>query len=320
MSEIATVALPFFGLVFLGYAIGRWGPVKREFYEGFGFLVRYGALPALYFRLLAAGPRADVTAWSFILTTTFATYCAFAIAFSFAALINRGRVPEATIEGLAGSHSANVYLAPGLALAALGPAAGVPTALIVAFDALMVTVLTPLMMAMAATERMTARTILRAIGHDFLAQPFLIGAGLGFLYALTGLGLPGPVDFLLTSISGAAVPCALVAIGLALAERAPNLPTPDVGILVAIKLVAHPLIVWLLLSWIGGFDRIWVSAALLIAALPPGLELIAAARRYRSFMAGASLAVLWGSLASVVTLTIALVLVLNDLLPADPFR
>jgi predicted permease len=320
MSEIATVALPFFGLVFLGYGIGRWGPVKREFYEGFSFLVRYAALPAMYFRLLAAGPRSDVTAWSFILTTTFATYCAFAIAFSVAALINRGRVPEATIEGLAGAHSANAYLAPGLALAALGPAAGVPTALVVAFDGLMLTILTPLMMAMAATERMTAAGFVRSLGDDLLAQPFLIAAAVGFLYALTGLGLPGPADFLLTSLSGAAIPCALVAIGLALSERALKPPTVNVGVLVAIKLVGHPLIVWLLLSWIGGFDRTWVNAALLIAALPPGLELIAAARRYRSYVAGASLAVLWGSIASVVTLTIALILVLNDLLPLDPFR
>jgi predicted permease len=320
MSEIATVALPFFGLVFLGYGIGRWGPVKREFYEGFAFLVRYAALPALYFRLLAAAPRSDVASWSFILTTTFATYCAFAIAFSFAALINRGRVPEATIEGLAGSHSANVYLAPGLALAALGPVAGVPTALIVAFDGLMLTVLTPLMMAMAATERLTFAGLARSIGRDLAAQPYLIGAAIGFLYSVTGLGLPGPLDFLLASLSGAAVPCALVAVGLALSERPANPPTADVGVLAAIKLVAHPLIVWLLLSWIGGFDRIWIGAALLIAALPPGIELIATARRYRTYVAGASLAVLWGSLASVVTLTIALVLVLDDMLPLDPFR
>jgi predicted permease len=320
MSEIATVALPFFGLVFLGYGIGRWGPVKREFYEGFAFLVHYAALPALYFRLLAVAPRADVTAWSFILTTTFATYCAFAIAFSFAALINRGRVPEATIEGLAGCQSANVCLAPALALAALGPAAGVPVALVVAFDAIMLTALTPLMMAMAATERISFAGLAQSIGRDLARQPFLIGGAIGFLYSLTGFGLPGPLDFTLASLAGAAVPCALVAVGLALSEQTVGPPTADVVVLAVIKLVVHPLIVWMLLSWIGGFDRVWIGAALLVAALPPGMELIAMARRYRSYVAGASLAVLWGSIASIATLTVALIVVLNDLLPLDPFR
>jgi predicted permease len=125
---------------------------------------------------------------------------------------------------------------------------------------------------------------------------------------------------MLASLAGAAVPCALVAVGLALSERPVQPPTADVGILAAIKLLVHPLIVWLLLSWIGGFDRVWIGAALLVAALPPGIELITMARRYRTYVAGASLAVLWGSIASIATLTVALIIVLNDLLPLDPFR
>ncbi len=143
MSEIATIALPFFGLVFLGYAVGRWGPIRREQLTGLDFFARYIALPVPLFQLLIRTPFEQLTAWSFVLTTAFATYCAFAIAFSFAALVNRGRVPEATIAGLAGSYSAGSYLAPGLTLAAFGAAAGVPTVLVVVFDSLMLLVLTP---------------------------------------------------------------------------------------------------------------------------------------------------------------------------------
>ena len=320
MSEIATVALPFFGLVFLGYALGRWGPVKRDLFAGFEFLVRSVALPALYFRLLATAPIGEVASWSFILTTAFATYCAFAIAFSFAALLNRGRVPEATVEGLAGSQSAAAWLAPALTLAALGTMAGVPTALVVAFDGLMLAVLTPLMMALAATERTTFLGTAEAIGRDLLREPVLIGAALGFLWSLTGIGLPGPLGGFFGYLAAAAIPAGLILFGLRLFDRRVDQPPVDVGVLVAIKLVVHPLIVWLLLSWIGGFDPAWVAAAVLIAALPPGVEVLAAASRYRSYGARASQAVLWGSLASVVTLLVALVIVLGGFLPADPFR
>jgi len=320
MSDIATAALPFFGLVFLGYAVGRWGPVRRDLFAGFEFFVRSIALPALYFQLLATAPIAEVASWSFILTTAFGTYCAFAIAFSFAALINRGHVPEATVEGLAGSQAAATWLAPGLTLAALGAGAGVPTALMVAFDSLMLAILTPLMMALAATDRTTLRRTAEAIGWDLLREPVIIGAALGFLWSATGIGLPGPLGGFFGLLSAAAVPAALILFGLTLFDRKVDRPPADVGVLIVIKLVVHPLIVWLLLSWIGGFPPVWVAAAVLVAALPPGVEVLAAAARYRSYGARASQAMLWGSAASVVTLLVTLVVVLGGLLPADPFR
>ncbi|HZD61917.1 MAG TPA: hypothetical protein VE200_03895 [Xanthobacteraceae bacterium] len=48
--------------------------------------------------------------------------------------------------------------------------------------------------------------------------------------------------------------------------------TPELPILLLIKLILHPLIVWTLFSAIGGFDRIWVFTAVLMAALPPALN------------------------------------------------
>ncbi len=315
MSEIATIALPFFGLVFLGYGIGRWGPVKREGFAGLEFVVRYFALPMLYFQLLARTPFDQLMTWSFVLTTTFATYCAFAIAFSFAALINRGRVAEATVAGLAGSYSASAYLAPGLTLAAFGSAAGAPTALVVAFDGIMLLILTPLMMALGTTERASSLTTLRRIGMDVAIQPLLLAALAGFVVSGIGLGLPRPVDAFVSLLGQAAAPAALIVFGLVLSERPVGRVPADVPVLIGIKLVVHPLIAYLLLGWIGGFDRIWVATAILIAALPPAADVLAIARRYRSYATRASIATLFGALASVVTITIALVLAVLELLP-----
>lgn len=320
MSEIARIALPFFGLVFLGYGVGRWGPIKRDGLPGLEFFVRYLALPAFYFQLLARTPFDQLTDWSFVLTTTFATYCAFAIAFSFAALINRGRVPEATVAGLAGSYSASSYLAPGLTLAAFGSAAAAPTALVVAFDSVMLLVLTPLMMALGATERASFTSTLRRIGRDISARPLIPATVGGFAVSAIGFGLPGPVDALASLLGQAAAPAALFVVGLMLSERPVGRVPADVSVLIAIKLVAHPVIAYLLLTWIGGFDPIWVASAVLIAALPPAADALAIARHYRSYVARASTAVLFGALASVATITIALALVVLRLLPLEPFR
>jgi malonate transporter len=77
----------------------------------------------------------------------------------------------------------------------------------------------------------------------------------------------------------------------------------EVPVLVAVKLALHPTLVFLLLSLFGPFDEIWVDAAVLMAALPPALNVFVFARQYDAWVEQASSAVLIGTLVSVVTLT-----------------
>src|SRR3954452_18565282 len=190
MSEIATIALPFFGLVLFGYLAVRWKKVQSDGLAGLNFLFFYLALPALFFGLVAATPFRELDNFSFVLTTTFSTYCAFALAFSFAALLHRGAIAEATIEGLSGSYANIAFMAPGLTLAAFGPAAGAPTALILSFDAAMLAGLTPAMMALGAIHRVDGAKMLRFITRDVFLHPVIIATFAGFLWSATGLGLP----------------------------------------------------------------------------------------------------------------------------------
>ena len=60
-----------------------------------------------------------------------------------------------------------------------------------------------------------------------------------------------------------------------------------------------------MLSLLGPFAETWVSAAVLMAALPPALNMFEMARQYDTWVAQASGSVLFGTLVSVVTLTAA---------------
>ena len=261
MSEIVTLLFPFFGVILLGYGAGYFKIVKADQLAGLDFFVFYLALPALFIQLIAATPLASFAGWSFIGTTTFATYCAFAIAFSIGALINGGHVPEATVQGLAGSYSNTAYLAPALVIGAFGSTAAVPMALIFSFDSAM-----------------------------------------------------------LSLAAGAAAPGALFVLGVNLALRPVARVPLEVPIIVAVKLLVHPLIVYLLLSWVGGFDPIWLQTAVLIAALPPAANVLALAQQYGVYGDRASAALLFGTAISAVTVTLALLGLLHDVLPLVPFR
>jgi hypothetical protein len=294
--------------------------VPADGLAGLNFLVFYFALPALFFRLVAATPFRELANLPFVLTTTFSTYCAFALAFSFGALLHRGAMAEATVEGLSGSYANIALLAPGLTLAAFGEAAGAPTALIASFDTAMLAALTPLMMALGAARRAEGAKMLRFIGKDIFLNPVILATLAGSLWSATGLALPGTIAGCLSFVGAAAPPAGLFAVGVRLAAK----PFRPLGlgapVLVAIKLVVHPLIVYLLLGWIGGFDPVWVRAAILCAALPPAIDVADFARKYGADRKLAATTIVLGTAAAAVTVTVTLVLIAFDLLPAEPFR
>jgi malonate transporter and related proteins len=319
MNEIVSILLPFFGLIALGYGAGRWRGTTPDGMAGLNFFVFYLALPALFFQLIAETPFEQLTSWSFILTTIFGTYCTFAIAFSIGALINRGNVPVSTIQGLVGAYSNSGYMAPGLTLAAFGAAAAAPTALIFTFENALLFALVPMMMALGSAERSNLRELLTRIGRGVFLHPFIIAIAAGFAAAAGGVSPPQAIDSLLTLLRSAAAPCALFAIGVGLGVRTPKHVGAELPVLIGIKLLVHPLVVYLLLSWIGGFDPIWVYTAVLMAALPPAANVFVLARQYRTYVAGASTAILLATLLSIFTVSTILSLILTGTLPTTRF-
>jgi predicted permease len=58
----------------------------------------------------------------------------------------------------------------------------------------------------------------------------------------------------------------------------------------------------------------------LVAALPPAANVVTLAKRYHAFGERASVVVLLATVISVATVTLTLILILNEMLPTDPFR
>ena len=101
----------------------------------------------------------------------------------------------------------------------------------------------------------------------------MIAPTLGAIVLLSGFEVPGPVQVFLDLLGAAASPCALIALGLFLADagesEAPGSKL-TVGLLAGLKLIAQPLITWVIAGPILGLSPFLVSGAVLIAALPTG--------------------------------------------------
>lgn len=319
MSELIglfNLLAPFFGLIGLGFLCGRFVRQPEAGLAWMQFFVIYVALPCLFFRLIADKPLDELTNWWFITATTLATFCAFALSFSAGWRYTKD-LPQSVMQGVAGSYSNIGYMGPPLILAALGQAASAPVVLIFVFDNLLLFSLIPLLMSVAGLEKLSLSATIRRIVWRILTHPFNVATMLGIAASYLHLTLPGPLNQMVTWLSGAAAPCALFILGVTVAMRPLRRIPGEVPILVVTKLVLHPLFVWILLSAIGDFGETWTYAALTMAALPPALNIFVISTQYNVGVERASACVLIGTIASMVTLTALLFVIRTGMLPYD---
>ena len=320
MAEVLSLALPFFGLILLGFASGRFVRLPESGLAWLNYFIIYIALPPLFFQLVSRTPFEQLANGRFILVTTLATAITFYLAIGVGLWLRRGNLPEATIAGIVGGYANVGYMGPGLTLAALGPAAAVPTALIFTFESTFFFAAVPFLMALSGVERESGLKMALTVARRVFTHPFIVATMLGVVFAGLQVRPPAAIDKVLDYLANAAAPCALFTLGVTVALRPlASVPT-EMPILVGIKLILHPLIAWLLLSAVGGFEPVWVYTALLMAALPPALNAYVMARQYDVYIEQSSAGILVGTLASVVTVTALLYMVQHGMLAPDVFR
>jgi malonate transporter len=303
MVDILNLALPYFGLIFIGFACGETRGLPESGLAWMNFFLLYVSLPALLFRIMSETPFSELNNPPFLIATTLATVSAFVLAMAAARIIGELSLRKATMAGLAGAYGNIGYMGPGLALAVLGAKAAAPTALIFCCDSIFLFTIVPLLMALTDREH---PSFLHAIGlaaRQIVLNPLIMSAVLGALVAAFHIPLPTALDRTLLFLQNAAAPTALFVLGVTVALRPFDRVPWEVPGVIAIKLLIHPLIVFSLMLLFGPFAQPWAATAVLMAALPPALNVFVIARQNNTWIEPASVAVLIGTFASVVTLT-----------------
>jgi predicted permease len=319
MSDIVGLVLPFFGLIFLGFLVAR---ITRQPIEALGWMntfIVYVALPALFFQLLAKTPFEQLAEWTFILGAVLSTYIIFTLMFLGSMLIERSSIAESTIKGLAAAYGNIGYMGPGLALLVFGPEAAVPVALIFCFENIIHFAVAPMMMALSGGEKSAPLQLAAGVIRKIVLHPFIIATAVGVAAAYFQLRPPLPVERLLEYLSAAAAPCALFAMGVTLALRPLKRVPKELGPIAFLKLVLHPLVCYVVLSWAGNFSETWLFSAVLLAALPTATNVFVLAQQYHVWVERASASILLTTCISVATVTGLLYLIKSGMLPPDLF-
>ncbi|MBV6304321.1 AEC family transporter [Candidimonas humi] len=303
MDLVLTAVLPLFGLIAAGYVCAR----KRLFGPGavdsLNKYVVWLALPALLFQAMA-----HIT-WDQLDHPGFAWAFTLGIAVVFAASYamdrqRRGRLADASIEGLAASYPNAGFMGIPLCLAVFGRDS-LPAAIITAL--LTACVLFAFSIVLIEIDlqgtRSLART-LRKVLLSVLRNPLVASPLAGLVFPLMHWRLPGPVEQFVGLLSDSASPCALVTIGLFLAQSAPAAGRQGaVWRIVGLKMLLQPAVTAALAYWVFDMPPMWAQAAVLLSALPIGTGPFMLAKLYDREAAVTSRAILISTVLSVASVS-----------------
>ncbi|BDV30687.1 AEC family transporter [Microbacterium terricola] len=260
----------------VGYLIGRidlLGPHARHV---LGRLVFFVLSPFLLFVVLA---QADVhTLFSSLLpVSAIAAVGVMLVYVAVARLAWRRPVGETVIGALsAGQVNSNNIGIP-LSLYLLGSAA-YPAPVIL----MQLLVFTPITMAIldavTSEHRSAKRIALRTISN-----PIVVGSVLGTLVSVLEIDLPPIVLDPLQLIANACVPILLMSYGISLHGQrvlAPSGRRRDILLASGLKLIAMPLLAWVVAEFVFGLDAASVLIVVVLAALPTAQNVFNYSQRY----------------------------------------
>ena len=306
MQTVLNAAFPIFGLILIGYLSGLFRVFSKTAADSINAFVIVLALPALIFVAMARINADQLRQVGFALAYAGSAVVIFGVGF-WLSRRKAGSVAQATIEGLDASYNNVGFMGIPLCQIVFGQE-GLPAAIIATLFTACVQFLGAIMLIEA--DRRRGLSVRRRFGRvltSLLRNPLFLAPLAGLCVGLSGLSLPLPVARSGDLLGAAAAPCALICIGLVLAQETLDLrELPKIGVLVALKLLLQPALAALLVFHVFAMPPVWASVAVILSALPTGPGAFALAKLYDLEPGLTSGTILVSHLVSVVTLSAVL--------------
>ena len=289
--SVLAVTFPFFALVLAGYLAARQRMLPLEAIGGLNTFVLFFALPCMLYRFGANTPIAQLL--DPLALAAWAVCALLVVAGTVKASMNsRIRWNDASFGALVAAFPNTGFMGVPLLVALLGAAAAGPAILTILIDLVVTSSLCIALSRLDGADEhgaaIAAKKALKGVALNPMPWAILLGGASSAL----ALRPVGPVMNTIGMLADAASPVALFTIGAVLArsqilssqhEHAP-LPAGDFVPVALIKLVAHPLLVWVVGSGLRAMglplDAFTLKVMVLVAALPSASNVSLLAERF----------------------------------------
>lgn len=307
MENVLSTVLPVFSLIALGFLAGRLRWVSENVSKGLAEFTFTLAVPALLFRTMAT---AELPAVSPLLVWS-AYFAAVLVVWTTATVLTvvvlRRPVPDSAPIAMSSGFGNVVMLGIPLALATYGEAAAGPIALIISVHSPVLWTLASLHLAIAdRAQASTFAETAKGVARDLSRNTIILAIIAGTLWRFTGLGLNPVVEKSLAFLGQAAIPSALVALGLSLVGFQIKGQAMTLTSILVLKLVVLPVAAWILAIHVFALPPVAAGVVIIFAATPTGANAFLFANQHGRAMNSASGAVALGTALSIVTASVLL--------------
>jgi len=269
--DVLLVVAPVFALILLGY-VAVWVRLLSDgAHKGLADFAFGIAVPALMLRVIATAKFPEVSP----LRVWVAYYGAIAFTWGLATLAARCALrrggPDSVVISVTSVYGNIVMLGIPLSLAAFGPEAAGPMALILAVNTPLLWLVGTLQMSMVDTRTDAGSAgRIAALGTDLIRNPIILGILGGAVLRLADIGLHPVADKTLSLVAQAGVPTSLIALGAGLRKFRIEGQLPLLGTMCLLKLLVLPLVAgWLALE-VFALPSVAASVVIIFDALPTG--------------------------------------------------
>ena len=309
MLAIIALVAPVFGLIAIGWGAAQLRYVPEAAGPQLSAFAYKILIPALLFRAMATMPPPAQSPW--LLAGAYATGVALVWMTATLAtrLLLRRPAADAPAIAFATTFGNGLMLGIPVILAAFGPDATTPVAILVTCDSILLWMLGTLHMELVlrgfggGSLSSLVRTLL-----DLVRNPIIAAVIIGTLWRLSGLALPGVADKLLALLAGGAIPVSLTALGMTLARYEIKGQTPTLVLINLLKLVALPAVTLWLGLFVFGLTPVWAGVLAVFSSMPVGANAFVFAARYERAVGSVSAAVAVSTVIAVLTVTTVLVI------------
>lgn len=309
MLSVLLTIMPVFLILGLGYLVGRLNYLPQSVSEGLNAYALKLGVPVLLFMAMY---RLDFsTAFNPPMLISFYTgaITCFVVGIVMARTIWKRRPGESVAVGFCAVFSNTVLIGLPIAQLAFGDAVLTPVFGIIAFHASLLYTIGMVTMEFARRDGRKLTATLTSAASSVFANPLMIGILLGIATNLINLQIPEPAEQALDLIRATAIPVSLIGIGIALNRYSISEGWTETLMVSALALVVHPAIALFMCLYVFNVEGLFLQAAVVLAAMPPGMNIyIFASMYHRAENLSASVLVIANALA-VVTIPVWILII-----------
>ena len=288
---IVEVVFPIFAIALLGYIVAYKGIFGIRDIEGISRYVFNIAIPVMLFEAMAGLDFPENIDFAFLLSYYLIAVTMFALGIGLSKIWFNYSAPEQSVFGMGTCYSNAVLIGLPLISTGLGEAALLPTFMLIAVHSAIIFFLVTLFAERNDGISQSPLAIGKQTLVSLVKNPIIIGLVAGLLTNVLAIPVPRVIASTVDIIGRSALPSALFVVGASLSVYKLAGQLRVAWTIVGLKMLVQPLLVWLLAFVVFQIDPLWGAVAVMMAAMPVGINVYMFAKKYQACLAPVSSAI-----------------------------